>query len=105
MVAESNNGGEMIRSVLAGAGLALPPTLVHARHSKGERAEPVATLFESGRAKFAGRFPELEDQLAGMLSGGGYEGPGRSPDRADAMVWALDELMLKRRPEPRIRLL
>ena len=66
----------------------------------------VTRLFEQGRARFAGAFPELEDQLCGMLTGGGYEGPGRSPDRADAMVWALAELMLgKKRAEPRIRML
>lgn len=105
LVAEGNIGGEMIRSVLAGAGLRLPATLVRARHSKGARAEPVATLFEAGQAKFGGAFPELEDQLAGMQAAGGYAGPGRSPDRADAMVWAMDELMLKGRAEPRIELL
>jgi phage terminase large subunit-like protein len=64
----------------------------------------VAALFESGRARLAGRFPELEDELAGLSYGGGYEGPGRSPDRADAMVWALSELLLgRRKAEPRIR--
>ena len=56
------------------------------------------------RAKLAGRFPELEDELAGLTYGGGYEGPGRSPDRADAMVWAMSEL-IRPRAEPRIRLL
>lgn len=63
---------------------------------------PVAARFERGRAKLAGRFPELEDELAGLIHAGGYEGPGRSPDRADAMVWAMTELM---RPaaEPRVR--
>ena len=45
----------------------------------------------------------LEDQLCGLMAGGGYEGPGRSPDRADALVWALSELMLGRRSEPRVR--
>jgi phage terminase large subunit-like protein len=64
----------------------------------------VAALFETGRAKLAGRFPEFEDQLAGLTYGGGYEGPGRSPDRADAMVWAMTEL-IRPRPEPRISLL
>jgi len=77
-----------------GNGRSLPVKLVHASHGKSARAEPVAALFESGRAKLAGRFPELEDELAGLTIAGGYEGPGRSPDRADAMVWALTELML-----------
>jgi phage terminase large subunit-like protein len=82
----------------------LPVELVHAREGKAARAAPVAALFESGQARFAGRFPALEDQLAGLSWGGGYQGPGASPDRADAMVWALTELMLgKPHPVPRIR--
>ena len=66
------------------------------------RAEPIAARFESDRARLAGRFPELEDELAGLILGGGYDGPGRSPDRADAMVWAMSEL-LQPRAEPRVR--
>ena len=77
--------------------------LVHARRGKVVRAEPVAALFESGRAKFVGAFPELEDELCGLQIGGGYAGPGRSPDRADAMVWAMTELMLGMRGEPKVR--
>jgi phage terminase large subunit-like protein len=73
--------------------------------AKWEQA-PVATLFESGRAKFAGRFPALEEELRGLTWGGAYLGPGRSPDRADAMVWAMTELLLaKERPQPRVRFL
>jgi phage terminase large subunit-like protein len=104
VVAEGNQGGEMVEAVLRGAGLGLPVRRVHAAIGKVRRAEPVAALFESGEAKLAGRFPELEDQLAGLCVGGGYEGPGRSPDRADAMVWAMSELMLgPKRAEPRVR--
>jgi len=104
VVAEGNQGGEMVETVLRGAGWRLPVKRVHARTGKAARAEPVAALFERGEAKLAGRFPELEDQLAGLVMGGDYEGPGRSPDRADAMVWALTELMLgPPRGEPRIR--
>jgi phage terminase large subunit-like protein len=104
IVAEANNGGKMVESVLRGAGIALPVALVHASEGKAARAAPVAALFESGRAKLAGRFPELEDELAGLSWSGRYEGPGRSPDRADAMVWAMSELMLgERLAEPRIR--
>jgi phage terminase large subunit-like protein len=103
VIAEKNNGGAMVEAVLRGAEAALPVTLVHAADGKAARAAPVAARFERGMAKLAGRFPELEDQLAGLTYGGGYEGPGRSPDRADAMVWALTELIVKRqRPEPRI---
>jgi phage terminase large subunit-like protein len=106
VVAEANQGGAMVETVLRSAEVALPVKLVHASRGKVARAEPVATLFEGGRAKFAGAFPELEDELAGLTIGGGYEGPGRSPDRADAMVWAMTELMLgRKRVEPRIRML
>ncbi len=94
VVAEANNGGRMVASVLKGANVNLPVRLVHAAEGKVARAAPVAALFDSGRAKFAGAFPALEDELCGLIWGGGYEGPGRSPDRADAMVWALTALML-----------
>ena len=106
VVAEANQGGEMVRSVLQAAdpdrSWALPLKLVHASQSKAARAEPIATLYEAGRARHAGQFPDLEDQLCGLMTGGGYEGPGRSPDRADALVWAMTELMLGRKREPRI---
>jgi phage terminase large subunit-like protein len=70
------------------------------------RAEPVAYLFEKGEARFAGAFADLEDELSGLTIGGGYHGPGRSPDRADACVWALTELMLRReQAAPRVRVL
>jgi phage terminase large subunit-like protein len=48
-------------------------------------------------------FGALEDEMCGLIVGGAYEGPGRSPDRADALVWALTELMLGQRSEPRVR--
>jgi phage terminase large subunit-like protein len=83
----------------------LPVRPVHARFGKGDRAEPVAMLFEAGKAFLAGSFPELEDELCAMTRGGRYALRG-SPDRADAMVYALTELMLGReRGEPRIRAL
>jgi phage terminase large subunit-like protein len=104
VVAEGNQGGAMVESVLRSVEAHLPVRIVHASHGKSARAEPVAGLFEAGRAKFAGAFPELEDELAGLTIGGTYEGPGRSPDRADAMVWAMTELMLGRqRAQPRVR--
>jgi phage terminase large subunit-like protein len=59
--------------------------------------------FEAGKVLLHGCFPELEAQLCGMIAGGDYEGPGASPDRADAMVWGLTELLLtSERAEPRI---
>jgi phage terminase large subunit-like protein len=104
VVVERNQGGDMVRSVLENADPELPVRPVFARFGKGNRAEPVAMLFETGKAKFAGSFPALEDELCAMTRGGGFAGSGRSPDRADAMVWALTELMLGRqRAEPRIR--
>jgi len=96
VVAECNQGGEMVRSVLLAADCALPVRLVHASRGKVARAEPVATLYEGRRVFHAGAFPALEDELCGLVSGG-YVGPGRSPDRADALVWALTELCLRRR--------
>jgi phage terminase large subunit-like protein len=63
----------------------------------------VLALFESGRAKLAGRFPELEDEMAGLAWDGLYHGPGRSPDRADACVWAMSALMLGQKGAPRVR--
>ncbi|MGA9583636.1 MAG: terminase family protein [Allosphingosinicella sp.] len=100
IVAEKNQGGEMIASNLRGADADLPVKLVHAGPSKAARAEPVALRFETGRAKLAGHFAELEDQLC-ALTWAGYQGAG-SPDRADAMVWAMTELFEKARPAPRI---
>jgi phage terminase large subunit-like protein len=103
IVAESNQGGEMVKSVLRTADPQLRVKLVSARHGKSERASPVAMLFEAGQVTLHGRFPQLEAQLCGMIAGGGYEGPGTSPDRADAMVWGLTELMLTNEPAmPRI---
>ncbi len=104
VIAEKNQGGDMVASVLRSADSGLPVTLVSASRGKAARAEPVATRFENGGAKLAGRFPELEDEMAGLTAGGGYEGPGRSPDRADAMVWAMTELM-RPRPAPKVRAL
>lgn len=103
VVAEANQGGEMVRAVLSAADQTLPVRLVHARRGKIARAEPVAALYEAGRVRHAGQFARLEDQLCGMMAGGTYEGPGRSPDRADALVWALTELLLTRRRAPSVR--
>ena len=103
VIAETNQGGEMVAAMLRGVDAALPVRSVKARYGKAQRAEPVAALFEAGKAGFAGAFPELEDELCGLLRGGGYDGPGRSPDRADAMVWAMTELMPGTSGAPRVR--
>jgi phage terminase large subunit-like protein len=103
VVAEINNGGAMVATTLRSADAGLPVRTVSASRGKAARAEPIAALFESGKAKLAGSFPELEDELCGLVAGGDYRGPGRSPDRADAMVWAMTELSRPQRAEPRVR--
>jgi phage terminase large subunit-like protein len=104
VVAESNQGGAMVAATLRAVDAGLPIKLVHASTGKVARAEPVQALYSSGKAHHVGAFPALEDELCGLIIGGGYEGPGRSPDRADALVWAMTELMLgKGRVVPRVR--
>jgi len=105
VVAEANQGGTMVESVLRAANAGLPIVLVHASRGKVARAEPVSLLTARGRLRFAGRFPALEDELCGLLAGGDYAGPGRSPDRADAMVWAVSELMLGARGPAGVRVI
>ena len=102
VVAEKNNGGEMVRSVLEAADIALPVKLVHASRGKSVRAEPVAAKYERGMVRHAAPFPDLERELGGYLIAGGYAGSG-SPDRADACVWALTELLLRRQVKARIK--
>lgn len=100
LVVEVNQGGEMATAVLRQCDADAPVTPVRATRGKYVRAEPVAALAEQGRLKFCGTFPELEDELCDFgpdgLSG------GRSPDRMDAMVWAVTALMGDGAP-PRIR--
>lgn len=105
VVAEVNNGGAMVTSMLCATDSTLPVKAVRASQGKSVRAEPVLTLYERGRVRHAGAFPDLEDELCGLITGGGYAGPGRSPDRADALVWALTELLLSPRARPGIRVL
>jgi phage terminase large subunit-like protein len=103
VVAEKNQGGEMVAAVLRGADCLLPVRLVHASRGKAARAEPVTALMEAGRIMLAGRFPELEAELNGLTAGGDYAGPSRSPDRADACIWALAALIEgARRGDPRV---
>lgn len=102
VIAEANQGGAMVEAVLRASDSTLPVKLVHASRGKVARAEPIAALYAAGRVKHRGHFPQLEDQMCGLLVGGHYAGPGRSPDRADALVWALTELMLGRTKHPSI---
>jgi phage terminase large subunit-like protein len=104
LVAEVNQGGEMVKQVLDQFDPTLPYRAVHATRSKGRRAEPVAALYEQGRVKHLPGLGDLEDQMCRMTLAG-YQGEG-SPDRLDALVWALTELMIlpvRRRRDPGIR--
>ena len=101
VVAEVNQGGDMVAAVLRSIDAALPVTMVRATRGKFLRAEPVAALYEQGRVVHAGSFPELEDQMCDFGPGGLTS--GRSPDRLDALVWALTALVLERCGEPRVR--
>jgi predicted phage terminase large subunit-like protein len=92
VVAEMNFGGAMVEAVLRTAARHLPIKLVTASRGKVIRAEPIAALYEQGKVSHCGQFAALEDQLCSM-TGGGYVGEG-SPDRADALVWALTELSI-----------
>jgi predicted phage terminase large subunit-like protein len=103
VVAEVNNGGAMVESVLRAVDAVLPMKAVRASRGKVARAEPVASLYEAGKVHHVGAFPRLEDEMCGLLAGGAYVGPGRSPDRADALVWALTELMLGTNLRPLVR--
>jgi len=104
LVAEGNQGGEMVRTLLAQAGCEVPIKMVHASRSKRARAEPVAALYEQGRVVHCGVFPALEEEMM-ALGGEGEGGSGHSPDRADALVWALSHLLLSPQASPRLRVL
>lgn len=89
IVAEANNGGELVRLNIQVEDRNVPVKLVHASRGKRTRAEPISTLYEQGRIAHVGLFAELEDEMCSWLPG-----DDNSPDRMDALVWALSELML-----------
>lgn len=89
VVAEANQGGDLVAQTLRTVRAYLPVTLVHATRGKRVRAEPVAALSEQGRLHLVGTFPELEDQLCTFAPDLG----GKSPDRVDAMVWGVTALL------------
>jgi phage terminase large subunit-like protein len=102
LVAEVNQGGEMVASVIAEADASVPVTSVRATRGKYLRAAPVAQLYEQKRVHHVGAFPALEDEMCAF----GPEGllTGRSPDRLDALVWAVTALALTpKTAEPRMR--
>lgn len=101
LVVEVNQGGEMATSVIREVDPEVPVTAVRATRGKYLRAEPVAALYAQGRVRHAGRFPPLEDEMCDFGPTG--LSSGRSPDRLDALVWALTHLMLTGRGRPRVR--
>jgi phage terminase large subunit-like protein len=100
IVAETNQGGDMVRAVIAQVDREVPVREVRARQGKWVRAEPVAALYAGGRVAHVAGLTALEDEMCAFGADGRSD--GHSPDRVDALVWALTELLLKR-GEPRVR--
>ena len=101
ILAEVNQGGEMVAAVLSAEDASVPVLMRRASRGKWLRAEPVAALYEQDRVRHAGRFAALEDEMCDFAPEG--LSSGRSPDRLDALVWAVGELMLNADQKPRIR--
>ena len=102
MVAEVNQGGEMVAAVIGEADAKVPVRQVRATRGKYLRAAPVAQLYEQGRVHHIGAFPALEDEMCAFGPAGLDN--GRSPDRLDALVWAITALALAIQPgEPKVR--
>jgi len=93
IVAEVNNGGDLVGYTLRTLHPHVPYKALRASRGKRTRAEPVAALYEQGKVHHVGSFPQLEDQLCTWDASGNDD----SPDRLDALVWALTELMLEER--------
>ena len=91
IVAEKNFGGDMVASTIRTVDPLVPVKMVTASRGKAVRAQPVAALYEQGRVHHVGGLPDLEDQMCAYTPDG-YDG---SPDRVDALVWALTDLMLQ----------
>jgi len=104
IVGEVNNGGELVEHVLRTIDPNVPYKAVRASRGKVARAEPIAALDEQGRVHHVGTFRELEDQMCALGRDFDPATAGFSPDRVDARVWALSELMLQDAPgTPRLR--
>lgn len=95
IVAEKNNGGEMVSSVIRAVDRSIPVTLVHASRGKYVRAEPISALYEQGRIHHVGRYDKLEDQMCQFSVDNLRDANTGSPDRVDALVWGLSELFNK----------
>ena len=101
IIAEVNQDGDLVKTVLAQIDPAVPVREARANRGKWLRAEPVAALYAQGRVKHLGMLAELEDELCAFGPDGRAE--GHSPDRLDALVWAVTELLLRDGPVPRVR--
>lgn len=104
LVAEVNQGGKLVDEVLRQVDPLVSLKTVHASHGKAARAEPVAALYEQGRVRHVAGLDRLEEQMMQMTRSG-FQGKG-SPDRVDALVWAVFELMIEpaaNRSNPRMR--
>ena len=95
MVAEKNNGGEMVASVIKSVDRSVNLTLVHASRGKHIRAEPISALYEQNRVHHVGRHDKLEDQMCFFSIDNLRDGSLGSPDRVDALVWGLTEVFEK----------
>jgi predicted phage terminase large subunit-like protein len=98
IVAEVNNGGEMVEATLRMVDPNVPFTSVRASRGKVVRAEPVAALYEQGRVHHVGAFAKLEDQMCSFTTDFDRSRAGYSPDRVDALVWALTDLLVAEMP-------
>lgn len=96
IVAERNFGGAMVAAVIRSADASVPFKEVTASRGKAARAEPVSALYEQGRVSHVGAFVDLEDEMC-LMTASGFVGDG-SPNRVDALVWALTEAMLGHQP-------
>jgi phage terminase large subunit-like protein len=101
IIAEVNQGGEMVETLIRQVDASVAIRSVRATRGKYIRAEPVAALYEQGRVCHVGNLPLLEDELCDFGPGGLSN--SKSPDRLDALVWALTDLMLGRGAAPRVR--
>ena len=99
IVAEVNNGGDLVEDVIRVVDRHVSYRAVHASRGKVVRAEPVSALYEQKRVHHVGVFPELETQMCSFVPDH-FDG---SPDRVDALVWALTDLMIDREAMPNIR--
>lgn len=96
IVVEANQGGDMVRHTLQTVESQIPIKTVHATRGKRTRAEPISALYEQGKVKHVGAFPVLEDQMCSWTP------ESDSPDRLDALVWGLTELMIGSKTPPAV---